>query len=124
MAITKTANDLIGTATSKTTIAAGSSATSSVRDVSSVIGIVIHCLITYGATAPSSRPVVKVLTSPDNSNFDTEAYAEEAVPTTTNGDKMISLPIGPEIKYFKVTVENGDGQSIEVWVSDVEMTNT
>lgn len=123
MAITKTAHDLIGTASSKQNIAAGGNAISSARNVSGIIGIVIHCLVTYGASVPDSKPNVEVFTSPDNVNFDTQAYAEEDVPRLANNDQMVSFALGPEVKYFKAKITNGASHAIDVWISDVEMEN-
>ena len=123
MAITKTANDLIGTSASKQTVAASGTAIATARDVSDIIGIVIHCLVTYGATAPDSDPLIEIFTSPDNANFDTYAYVEEDVPRSAGNDQMVSIPLGPEVKYFKVKITNGASQSIDVWISDVEMKN-
>lgn len=124
MAITKTAVDLIGTSSSKTNVVAGGSSTSSARDVSTCIGIVIHCLVTYGASIPDSDPEVEIFTSPDNVNFDSYPYAEESVERGAGVDKMVSFPIGPEVKYFKVKITNGASNAIDVWISGVEMKNT
>ncbi len=124
MAITKTAYNLIGTSASKSTIAGGASEVSSSRDASTIIGIILHCLATYGGSIPDSNPIVEVLTSPDNTNFDTTAYAVEEIPREAGLTKMISIPIGPEVKYYKVKVTNGGTNSADFWISAVEMLNS
>ena len=123
MAITKTAYNLIGTTGSKTTIAGAGTSTSSSRDVSTIIGIILHCVASYGASLPASNPIVEVFTSPDNITFDTSAYAVEEIPREANETKMISIPIGPEVKYYKVKVTNGATNGADFWISAVEMLN-
>ena len=125
MAITKTENDLIGTATTKTNIAASGSATSSAQDVSTGIGINVSIQATYDSSATAGVKVL-VLTSPDNSNFDTDddAYAVFYPSFTAGATVQATIPVGPEVKYFKVKVVNLDGSyAVSVWVSDVVMTN-
>ena len=125
MAITKTAKDLIGTASSKTSIAASGSASSDAQDISTGIGVNVSIQATYDSSATDGVKVL-VLTSPDNSNFDTDddAYVVFYPSFTAGATVQTTISVGPEVKYFKVKVINLDGSyAVSVWVSDVVMTN-
>ncbi len=124
MAITKTQTDLIGTSGGRVTVTHGTSVTSSALDLSTTIGLVISAQVSYGATAPASQPQVDILTSPDNTNFDSEAFGTEYVPAANATIKQQAIAVGPEIKYAEVKVTNSDATyDIDVWVSSVKMTN-
>ena len=125
MAIAKTATDLIGTASSKTNIAASGSATSSAQDVSAALGIVVTVQATYDADATAGVKCL-ILTSPDNSNFDTDndAYAVFYPSFTAGATVQASVGIGAEVKYYELKIVNLDGSyAVNVWGSDVVMTD-
>ena len=124
MAIVKTQVDLIGTSGGRVTVTHGTSVESSALDLSTAIGLVISAQVSYGATAPASLPQVDILTSPDNTNFDSEAFGTEYIPAVNATIKQQAIAVGPEIKYAKVKVTNADATyDIDVWVSSVKMTN-
>lgn len=124
MAITKTRADLIGTSGSKTSVAGGATATSSNRDASALYGITVSATVVYGASIPATDPYVEVFTSPDNTNFDTEAFETFYIPRLANATKMVSIPLRfvENIKYYQVKITNGATNSITCWVSSIEST--
>ena len=125
MAIEKTATDLIGTSSSKTTIAASGSAESDSQNVSAALGIIVTIQVVYDSSATVGVKCL-ILTSPDNSNFDTDddAYAVFYPSFTAGATVQTSVGIGAEVKYYKLKVINLDGSySVDVWGSDVVMTN-
>ncbi len=124
MAIVKTQVDLIGTSGGRVTVTHGTSVESSALDASTTIGLLITAQVSYGSTAPASLPQVDILTSPDNSNFDSEPFGTEYVPAANATIKQQAIPVGPEIKYAKIKVTNSDATyDIDVWISSVKTTN-
>lgn len=121
MAISKTAVNLIGTQAVPTSIAFGASSTSSGVDVSTYVGILIGMEVVYGAT-PDGNTKLEVQTSPDNTNWDTVAWAEFEIDYSAGLTLMKSIRIGPEAKYIRVKATNGDSaDSVTVWAYAVEM---
>jgi hypothetical protein len=122
MAIAKTKTDLIGTQASKTTITAGSSSTSSSLDCSTYVGILVGMEVVFGGS-PDDTTQLEVQTSPDNSTWDTEAYALFEIDEDISTTKMKTMRIGPEAKYIRVKVTNNDStDSVSVWAYAVGMT--
>ena len=122
MPLIKNAIDLLGTSSSKITVNAGASQTSTARNATTLIGITVCALITYSGSIPATDPYIEVFTSPDNSNFDTEAYETFYLPRVISTTKMISIPIRftENIRYYQVKITNGATNSITCWVSSVE----
>ncbi|MBZ0158390.1 MAG: hypothetical protein K8I29_19505 [Alphaproteobacteria bacterium] len=123
MAMTKTAVDLIGTSGAKTNLAGGASSTSSSRNASTLVGIMIQALATYGGSAPTTQPLVEVFTSSDDTNYDTEAYESFYLPTANSTTKQASIPVrfAEDVKYYKVKVTNGAANAADFWVAAVEV---
>jgi hypothetical protein len=122
MAIAKTRTDLIGTSVSKTTITAGSSSTSASKDCSTFVGIQIGGGIDFGGT-PDDDVLVEVLSSPDDTNFDTIAMPPFKIGFLASSTVQKTIRIGPEDKYLKVKTTNEDStDSIDAWLFLMGMT--
>jgi hypothetical protein len=77
--------------------------------------------VVFGGT-PDGTATLKVETSPDNSTWDTEAYALFEIDETASATKMKTMRIGPEAKYIRVKVLNNDSaDTIDVWAFAVGM---
>jgi len=119
MAWAKTKTDLIGTASAKTTIAAGGSSESTSQDVSNAAGILLTLNVTFPATVTADKEVtLEIFSSPDGTNFDSEPLHTAGLITAASTTKQISIPVAMEAKYIKVKVINNDpSYSVDVWVA-------
>ncbi len=123
MPVTKTAADVVGSSASKTTITAGSISTSASIDASDFLGLTIGCSVDYGVS-PDDDVLVELISSPDNTLFDDEAFASFLVPRSTSVTIQDTVRVGIEgVKYFKVRITNQDSaDSVDVWGFIVDMT--
>ena len=68
------------------------------------VGLALQVVCVYSA-AVTVGVLVEVLTSPDNANYDTEAYVTQFVPIIAAGGTRtltIAIPYAEDIKYYRV----------------------
>jgi hypothetical protein len=116
MPVKKVKTDLIGTVSGKQTIAAGASVTSSNSfSFDTIAALVAGMQVVFGGS-PDGNVKLEVLTSPDDSNFDTIAYAVFEIDYATGETKQKSMPINVNAGYGKLKITNLDSaDNISVW---------
>jgi hypothetical protein len=103
MTIAKTSSSILAS----TTIAAEGNASSSALDASGAVGITITANVTFNASATAGA-VLSILSSPDNTNWDTIPLDQVAITLTAGGTVQITLPVTPSVKYVKAKITNSD----------------
>lgn len=90
------------------TIAGGATETSDVIDLglSGYLALTIRVTYDGGATAGVR---CDVFTSPDNTNWDTDTYAEFSPAFTAGATKQKTVLVDPTARYIRVNVVNLDG---------------
>lgn len=107
--------DVIGTALSKTAIAAGGNALSDAIDLQSIKALVVGMSVDFGAT-PDGNVKLEVLTSPDDTNWDTVAYTQFEIDFSVSVTLQKSIPVNSDARYAKIKITNLDSaDSIDVW---------
>lgn len=116
MSVAKAMTDAIGTQGSKTTIAAAATSSSASLDCSSYVGIIVGMEVVFGGT-PDGTALLEVLSSPDNSTWDTTPYKSDLEINPAAGLTLMQTErIDPEVKYIKIRVTNNDtADDIDVW---------
>ena len=130
MALTKTKTDLVGsesggTITYESVAGAGTfPSTLTRRDVTGKIGLAFIFNVSYGASAPATRPKLEIFTAAiDDADLqDTEAYETVEINTTTNAVKQITIPIrfAEDIRYISWKVTNGTTNAAGFYVAIIE----
>jgi|Deesub1362A_J573_1020465.scaffolds.fasta_scaffold08948_2 hypothetical protein len=114
-----TLQNLVGTATSKVTISAGSSYTSPSWNISDYAGIAVGASVNFGAT-PDGDVLVEIYTSPDGSRWDDIPFTQFRVPEVASTPRQKTIRVGPEMPYLRVKVINNDSADpVDVWVYGV-----
>jgi hypothetical protein len=106
MALTKTAS----TSTNNQTVAANSEyavASASAVDLSEALQAEVTCEVTYHASATAGA-TIRVYTSRDNTNWDTNPAEEIDMPFTAGATVRFSAAIQAAAKYVKATIKNLD----------------
>ena len=88
------------------TASAGSSVTSDSIDISTAVGAAVTASFTFNASATDGA-AVEVLTSPDDTVWDTIAYSNTYV-SWESGAVQISAAFNAAVKYVKVRLTNYD----------------
>ena len=117
---TKKTVTVMGTSSS---IAASGSYEAGPLDLSAGVGLAVTTKLTFNASATAGA-LMDVLSSVDNTNFDSIPFNETEVTLTAGGTVIVSTAISSSIKYLKVKIKNQDSaQTItDVTVSAVVTT--
>ncbi len=115
MPVNKINVDSIGTASSKQSIASGANAVSSSFNLDETKALVAGLSVDFGAT-PDANVRLEVQTSPDDSNWDTVAYAQFEIDYSAGSTLQKSMPINADTMYARIKVSNLDSaDSVSVW---------
>lgn len=108
-------SDVIGTQSSKQTINAGASYTSGVISLQGIKAVLAGMQVVFGGT-PDGNAKLEVLTSPNDSNYDTVAYTVFEIDYSASSTLMKSVPVNADALYVKIKITNLDSaDSIDVW---------
>lgn len=89
-----------------------------------VIGLALQIVCLYGA-AVTVGVLVEVLTSPNNTDYDTEAYVSQYVPIiAATGTKTLTIviPYAEDVKYYRVRLTGATGAAATVTVNELAVT--
>ena len=89
------------------TIDEDSTTCGSVIDCCRKVSIAVTARMTFNAGATLDA-TVHILSSPDNTNWDTIDYATITVPCNPDNEVQITRPINAAARYFKACVENDE----------------
>lgn len=115
MPVQKHKEDVVGTQSSRQSIVAGGSYTSSSFNLDAIKALVAGMQVVFGGT-PDGNAKLEILTSPDNINWDTVAYTQFEVDYTASQTLMKSIPVNVDAAYAKIKITNLDSaDNISVW---------
>lgn len=115
MPVQKHKVDVVGTQSSKQTIAAGGSYTSDSFNLDAIKALLAGVQVVFGGT-PDGNAKLEVLTSPDDTNWDTVAYAQFEIDYSASQTLMKSIPVNVDAAYAKIKISNLDSaDNISVW---------
>jgi hypothetical protein len=122
--ITRTSTNMIGTPAAPATVAGGATQTSTTPlDLTSPAGVVEACIdleVQFGASVPSTNVTIRNFYSLDGTNYVQDGGDIALVPVaSTNFDLRYDPP--PAASKAKVTVINGNTNSINVWAQGQTM---
>lgn len=107
--------NVIGIVGSKTAIAAGGNSSSNSIDLQSIKALVVGMSVDFGGT-PDGNAKLEILTSPDDTNWDTVAYTEFEIDFSASVTLQKSIPVNSDARYVKIKITNLDSaDSISVW---------
>ena len=108
---------------SEDSIAALSTATSNSINLmdSAYLSITLRCTFDAAATGDA---VAHIYASPDGTNWDTEEYTSFTVTCTPGATAQRTIPVEPDPKYVRVTVENEDAGKAITNVVVVKVTTS
>jgi hypothetical protein len=117
MSLSRTETDLLGSPGSPTSISAGSAATSTALDLTSVAGTysaVLGGAVIVGGSSPSASPTVTWQYSLDGTNYVNDPSVQ-SLPTTASTTNYVGpYRPPPEAKKARAVVTNNDAGSVAV----------
>ena len=88
--------------------------------VTGVIGLALQIVCDYGGGTSTVGVLVELLTSPNNSNYDTEAYVAQSLPVGTGIKTLtIAIPYAEDICYYRVRITGATSSSATVTINEL-----
>jgi hypothetical protein len=124
MSVDKNIINLLGTFASPTDVTTGATVAGTVQlDLDAKIDLVVGARGFYTGT-PDGDLTVNIYSSPDGTNFDTEAFDSLTVSfpaSAVDAQKTIDVSSAP--KFIRVSVTNADSATVPVWVFATSQMN-
>ena len=120
--MTKTSTVVLSAQAVTAGMAATSFPASGGNSVVGAIGLALQIVCVYAGTSTVGL-LVELLTSPNNTDYDTEAYVAATVPMGT-GTKTLNLaiPYAEDISYYRVRITGATGSAATVTINELEVT--
>ena len=91
--------------------------------VTGVIGLALQIVCDYGVGTATVGVLVELLTSPNNTNYDTEAYVAQFIPVGTGIKTLtIAIPYAEDVGNYRVRLTGATGTAATVTINQLAVT--